>query len=96
MFSAFLLVKSTRAPRFSNNEHVVLISRNAGTLVNVHTSSVSKLVINKGRAAFLAPEIVTDPLSGPLLRITSLSKTTSEKGFREARGNDGRAASRSQ
>ena len=56
----------TVAPMPSSNLCVVFTSRSIGTLVKRRVSLVSKAAHIKGKAAFLAPEMVISPLSGPL------------------------------
>src|SRR5574343_450068 len=66
----------TRAPMPCSSFCVVSTSRSCGTLVSRRVSAVSRLAHKIGSAAFLAPDTVMSPFSGPLPTIFSFSMTS--------------------
>ncbi|MNL69255.1 hypothetical protein D3C87_1940870 [compost metagenome] len=68
-------VRST--PWFDRMRESAVTSERRGTLVSVSVSSVRRLAIISGRAAFLAPEIGMAPLRRwpPVMRILSIVRS---------------------
>ena len=77
---------SVSAPRLRSSASIVPMSARSGTLLRTHSSAVSNVAASAGRAAFLAPPMVTAPRSGTPPRTRSTRSAGAGSGAIALRG----------